>query len=494
MDKLFDSERRASLLYSNGWRRGSGGTLAVFEPATGGQLAEVGKADASDVSMACSAAAEAQPAWASSGCGARAKVMERASQILKERAGEYAEWIIRESGSIRAKALFEVKMGAVELREAAAICVQPQIQSLLSDPDCISEAERVPMGVVGVITPWNVPLILALRSVAPALALGNAVVLKPDPHTPVSGGLILAAVLAEAGLPEGIFHVLPGDVGPGEALIRHPDVSMISFTGSTEVGRQIGKLAGEALKRVALELGGNNAFIVLDDADLDRAVGAAAWSSFFHQGQICMAASRHLVHRSIAERYVVRMAESALELRVGDPYREDVNLGPLIDSDQVARVDRIVSGSRACGSVVLTGGRYKDQFYEPTVLDRVPVEAPAFKQEIFGPVAPVVVFDDDDEAIAIANQTEYGLTAAIHSSNLDRASRIGSALKTGILHINDQTINDDPAAPFGGRGASGNGARYGSVANWDEFTQWRWKTSRRVCPVYSIAGTSGINE
>jgi len=484
---LYDAERRSGSLFSSGWRPASGAPLPVTEPATGDQLAEVGTASATDVAVACAAASDAQPLWSSRSPSERAAVLYRAADELEASADEYAPWIVRESGSVRNKAHFEIAMGAAELRAAAALCTQVRGEVLPSDdPDRLSIAERIPVGVVGVITPWNVPLILAMRSVAPALALGNAVVLKPDPHTPVCGGLLLAEIFARAGLDEDVFHVLPGDVEPGEALLRDPHVGMISFTGSTIVGRHVGSVAGEQLKRVALELGGNNAMVILDDADVQRAAQAAAWGAFFHQGQICMAASRHLVHRSLAAQYVEALTDQARSLRVGDPFRDEVSLGPLIDAQQLERVDDIIQRSTRSGSAVRTGAQHEALFYQPTVLTDVTPDMPAFAEEIFGPVAPVTVFDDDDEAIELANSTAYGLTAAVHGRELTRALRVARSLHTGMAHVNDQTINDEPVPPFGGRGQSGNGARYGSVSNIDEFTQWRWLTLRSTSVDYQL--------
>jgi benzaldehyde dehydrogenase (NAD) len=487
-ERLYDAALRSGALYSCGWRAATGALLPVLEPATGAELAEVGGANATDVAAACSAASDVHSRWASRVAHERAAILFRAAEELKGSVDEYAQWIVRESGSIWNKARFEVAMGAAELRAAAALCTQVRGELLPSgDPNRLSVGERVPIGVVGVITPWNVPLILALRSVAPALALGNTVVLKPDPHTPVCGGLLLAEVFARAGLDDGVFHVLPGDVEPGEALLRDGHVGMISFTGSTTVGRHVGSVAGEHLKRVALELGGNNAIVILDDADVERAARAAAWGAFFHQGQICMAASRHLVHRSVAEQYVDFLTAQARALRVGDPFQEeDVSLGPLIDGEQLARVEDIVARTRQSGSAVRTGARHDDLFYQPTVLTDVTPSMPAFADEIFGPVAPVTVFHDDEEAVELANATEYGLTAAVHGRDMARALGVARALRTGMAHVNDQTINDEPEAPFGGRGQSGNGARYGSPSNIDEFTQWRWLTVRATCVDYEL--------
>jgi benzaldehyde dehydrogenase (NAD) len=377
------------------------------------------------------------------------------------------------------KAAFEVDLALGELWEAAALPTQPHGHLLpSSEPGRESIARRVPLGVVGVISPWNFPLILSIRAVAPALALGNAVVLKPDTQTAVSGGALVARLFEEAGLPEGVLHVLPGDAVPGAALAADPRVAMIAFTGSTAVGREVGATAGRTLKRVSLELGGNNALLVLDDADLEIASSAGAWGAFLHQGQVCMTAGRHIVHENVADEYLERLAKRAQALPVGDPFTAQVALGPLINDRQRDNVHRIVSETVAAGASVLAGGTYEGLFYRPTVLASVTAAMPAFREEIFGPVAPVVVVRDDDEAVAVANDTEYGLVAAVQTGSVERGRRLADRLRTGIVHINDQTLNNDAYAPFGGTGASGNGSRFGTQSSWDEFTQWRWVTSR----------------
>jgi benzaldehyde dehydrogenase (NAD) len=260
---------------------------------------------------------------------------------------------------------------------------------------------------------------------------------------------------------------------------------MISFTGSTAVGRRIGARAGERLKKVALELGGNSPFIVLEDADLDRASSAGAWGSFHHQGQICMAASRHLVHASIADEYVDRLRRRAKEVRVGDPSRDpDVALGPLINQRQLERVDRLVRSSLKAGAVLEAGGEHEGLFYPPTVLSAVTPEMDVFSEEIFGPVAPVTVFATDEDAIELANMTEYGLSAAVQSASAERARAVADRLLSGSVHINDQTVNDVANAPFGGRGASGNASRFGGEANWESFSQWQWVTARGEAPLF----------
>ncbi|MGW7469042.1 aldehyde dehydrogenase family protein, partial [Streptomyces xantholiticus] len=387
MTGLLDMEALAGTVSSNG-RRTAAGTIDVLEPATGKTLATVGVADAVDITRAAERAGRAQPGWAARPAAARAAVLRRAAALLEDHRPEVAQWLIREGGAVRAKAEAEIGDAVEELFQAAALPTQPQGHVLPSEPSRSSTASRVPLGVVGVISPWNVPLLLALRSVAPALALGNAVVLKPDVRTPVSGGFVVARVFEEAGLPEGVLHVLAGDAVAGRAMTGDPKVAMVSFTGSTAVGREVGAAAGHSLKRVSLELGGNNALLVLDDADLESAAAAGAFASFFHQGQICMAAGRHIVHASVADAYAGLLTEHARRLTVGDPWTDAVDLGPMIDARQLQRTHRIVTESVRAGAELRCGGLPDGPYYPPTVLTGVTRETSAFTEEIFGPVAP----------------------------------------------------------------------------------------------------------
>ena len=479
-----DAERWSKRVFSGGWTGAAGGAIAVREPATGIALGEVGQADATDIAHAAMRAKAAQADWAAHPLAERAPVFRKAAQFIERNADEIKEWIVRETGSVPAKAAVEVKVTLGELYEAAAMVVQPRGLILPSEPNVTSLARRVPHGVVGVISPFNFPMILSIRAVAPALAVGNAVVLKPDPQTPVSGGMILARAFEEAGLPEGVLHVLPGGPEAGDALVRDPNIAMIAFTGSTSVGRRIGAAAGELLKKVSLELGGKNSLIILDDADLDLAVSNTAWGAFLHQGQICMATGRVLVPASMAKAFIERLAEKADHLPVGDPFRAQVALGPLINDRQVARVKEIVEASVASGAGLRAGGTAEGRFFRPTVLDEVGPGMRAFEEEIFGPVAPVTVYHDEDEAVRLANMTDYGLSAGIITGSSARGLELAARLRTGLVHVNDQTVADEPWAPFGGTGASGNGSRHGGPANWDEFTQWQWLTMKHAAPLY----------
>jgi benzaldehyde dehydrogenase (NAD) len=463
-------------VFTGAWTRPSGGAIDIREPATGSRLSIAGQADAADVAAAAAAAAAAQPGWAAKPYEERAEVFREAARLIRANADEIRTWLVRETGSIPPKVDVELSFAQGVLNQAAAMTAAPQGLVLPGAAGRISLARKVPMGVVGVISPFNFPLILSIRAVAPALAVGNAVVLKPDPRTPIAGGFLIARLFEQAGLPAGVLHVLPGGVEVGEALCTDPHVAMIAFTGSTPVGRRVGALAGQHLKKVSLELGGKNSLVILDDADLDAAASNARWGAWLHQGQICMTTGRILVHEKIAAALVERLVTVADHLPVGDPAAGQVALGPIIDERQRDKIHAIVQDTVKAGAQLKAGGIYDRLFYRPTVLDKVRPGMRAFDEEIFGPVAPVTTFSSDDEAVALANDTEFGLSAGVISSSVSRALAIGNRLKTGILHINDQTVGDEPFVPFGGRGASGNGTRVGGPASWEEFTQWQWVT------------------
>ncbi|MFD4605739.1 aldehyde dehydrogenase family protein [Streptomyces sp. NPDC058464] len=474
---LLDPALWTGKVFTGRWHAPDAGVLEVREPATGLLLGTVGASSPEAVAATVLSAGRAQPEWARTPAEERARVMRRAAALFEEHRDTLIEWVIRETGGVRGKAETELAGTIGELYHSAALLIEPEGQVLPSAaPGRMSLARRVPLGLVSVITPWNFPMLLAMRSVAPALALGNAVLLKPDPQTPVTGGVVLARILAEAGVPEGVFSIVNGGAEVGEALVTAPDVRLVTFTGSTAVGRRVGRLAGEHLKKVSLELGGKSPIIVMDDADIEAASSAGAWGAFLHQGQICMASGRHIVHRDVADDYVAALAERAERLPVGDPFREEVALGPIINSRQLARVDTIVKDTVAAGAKLMAGGTCEGPYYAPTVLSDVARDMPAYDLEVFGPVAPVTVAEDEEHAIFLANDTDYGLSAAVYTSSLDRGLRMAARIRSGMIHINDQTIADLPGIPMGGMGVSGNGSRFGSTTNWDEFTEWQWMT------------------
>ncbi len=481
---LLDAATWDARIFSGGWTE-TGATQPVIEPATGSELGTIGIASADDLESAAAGAVKAQQGWAALPYDERAAVLRRAGDLWAEHSDEVAGWIVREAGSILPKGQFETSMAAQECYEAAALASHPYGELLRSHEPRLSLSRRVPVGVVGVIAPFNFPLILSIRAVAPALALGNAVILKPDPRTAVSDGVTLARIFEEAGLPAGVLSVLPGGVDVGEALVTHRDVRVIAFTGSTAAARRVGALAAEHLKRVHLELGGNSALLVLDDVDVEKAASAGAWGSFFHQGQICMTTGRHLVHEKVAAEYAERLAAHAAALPVGDPSTGQVALGPLIDSGQRDNVHAIVTETLDAGATLVTGGTYDELFYRPTVLADVPVSSAAFQREIFGPVAPLVTVGSVDEAVELARRSEYGLSLGILTSDAFRGLEIAERIPSGLIHINDQTVNDEAVIPFGGVLASGTGSRHGGTqANLDAFTDTQWVTVRRTLPTY----------
>jgi len=484
-DALLQDDAWQAALFTGQWQA-SDASAAAIEPATGKELARIGLAGPAQIAASSASAAQAQRGWAAAPYAQRAQVLREAARLAERHQQEIAGWLVRESGSTQGKAGFEASLCASALHEAAALPSRSQGEVLPSAPGRLSVARRRPLGVVGVIAPFNFPLYLAMRAVAPALALGNAVVLKPDPRTAVCGGVVIARLFERAGLPAGVLHVLPGDGAAGAALTADPHVAMIQFTGSTAAGRKVGEAASRHLKKVSLELGGKNSLIVLDDADLDLAIANTAWGAYLHQGQICMSTGRVLVQRALYPRFVERLAAKAGSLRVGDPASGEVALGPLINAAQRDHAARLVADACKAGATLAAGGGCRDLFFEPTVLSDVRPDNPAFREEIFAPVAVVVPFETDADAIALANDTEYGLSMAVISADVGRALALGEQLRTGLLHINDQTVNDEVVNPFGGVGASGNGSSIGGPANWEEFTQWQWLTVKGTAPAYPL--------
>ena len=477
----------AGKIYSGGWRNGGLGKHPVVDKANGELLGEVGFASAEDVAAAAAMGAKAQPAWSEMPSPLRGDILRKFAELLLQHHKEISDWTVRETGSTRLKSGWEAQMCSRIVLEGAALTSHHSgLQLATAVQGRESFARRVPIGVVGVITPWNSPMTLACRALAPALAMGNAVILKPDPQTPVSGGVLLAAIADAAGLPNGLLHVLPGAIETGEALVKERLIRMVSFTGSTRAGRRVGALAGEHVKRVSLELGGNNAYIITEDADLDLAAGAGAWGSFFHQGQICTTIGRHIVHQSVAGDYVRRLSERAKKLTVGDPNKGDFDLGPIINERQARNVERIVKDTIAQGATLVQGGGRDGLFFQPTVISGLKPGMPAFEEEIFGPVAAIATFGTDEEAIDLANRTDYGLVSSVVSRDYTRAKRIASRLHAGMVHINDQTVVHEVYGPVGGIGCSGNGWNYGTSVNADQFTEWQWTTIRSDLPSYAF--------
>ncbi len=471
-------------IFNGKWSKASGGVYAVNEPATGDELLKVGFANITDLDNAARQAKASQQEWCKLNPRDRASIFQKAGNWFADNRENIVEIIIRETGAIRPKAEFEVNEAITILQMSASIPLKPDGITLPSIQDRLSIARRLPRGVVGVISPFNFPLILSIRAVAPALGYCNSVIIKPDPRTPVIGGHIIAAAFKAAGLPNGVLHVLPGRVDVGEGLCTNDNVDMVAFTGSTPAGRRVGELCGQNLKKVSLELGGKNSLVILDDADINLAASNIAWGAYLHQGQVCMATGRVLVHEKIVDKILSVLIEKARSLPVGNPAKEEVALGPIIDEKQLNRIDGIVKDTISAGAILHAGGEIDGPYYKPTVISHVRPGMRAFEEEIFGPVASITEFKDDVEAIELANSSEYGLSAGIISKSTDRAILIGEQLNAGMLHINDQTVNDEAINPFGGKGCSGNGSAAGATNYEDEFTEWKWITLRSTPQAY----------
>lgn len=458
------------------WRAGGAeDDLVDTDPYDGDVLLEIPQANARDLDEAYRTAQSAQHAWASALPQRRLEVLDRAALIAERRREEIIEWLVKESGSTRAKADLEWRFVVDGLLHAAGYPLRVSGRVL---PSTIAGKEnrvyRAPVGVVGVISPWNFPVHLSMRSVAPALAVGNAVVLKPASDTPVTGGLLIAKIFEEAGLPPGVLSVIVARGSAiGDAFIDHEVPRVLSFTGSTAVGRHIGEHAGRGVKRVCLELGGNCPFIVLEDADMDLAVDAAVAGKFTHQGQICIAVNRILVHHSRKREFVDAFLERVAALKVGDPAEPDTAIGPIINRSQLDKILRIVDQTIAEGAHPLLRGQPTRLLLPPTVLDHVTQQMTAAREEIFGPVAPILAFRDDEEAIRMANDTEYGLSSSVFSKDVERAVRVAKRIEAGMTHVNDWPVNDDPTTAFGGEKASGLG-RFGGDWALEEMTTDHW--------------------
>ncbi|GAA2346540.1 aldehyde dehydrogenase family protein [Streptomyces cuspidosporus] len=458
------------------WRTGSGSwDIVDFNPYNGEKLASITVATVQEVDLAYRAAERAQPEWGGTNPYTRRLVFERALRIIEDREKELTEAIIAECGGTHVKAGFELHLAKEFLREAVHLALRPEGRILPSPVDGKeNRLYRLPVGVVGVISPFNFPFLLSLKSVAPALALGNSVVLKPHQNTPICGGGLVAKVFEDAGLPAGLLNVVVTDIAEiGDALIEHPVPKVISFTGSDKVGRHVATVAASHFKRSVLELGGNSALVVLDDADVDYAVDAAVFSRFVHQGQVCMAANRVLVDRRIEREFTEKFVAKVESLRVGDPSDPTTHIGPLINEGQAEAVGALVEQTVAEGATALVRGRTNGTLVEPSVLTGVAEDAAILGQEIFGPVVLLIPFDGDEEAIRIANATEYGLSGAVHTGDVERGVRFAKRVRTGMIHVNDSTVHDEPIVPFGGEKNSGLG-RLNGDSFVEDFTTTKW--------------------
>jgi len=470
------------------WRAGGAGKTGTdSDPWSGATLTEIPLADADDLDEAFRAASEAQRDWAARPPAQRAAVMLAAAAVLEARKDEITGWLVRETGGTAAKADLEWNLVRSVLLEAAAMPHHVTGAIMPSDvPGKESRVYRQAAGVVAVISPWNFPLQLSNRSVAPALACGNGVVLKPASDTPVTGGLLLARIFEEAGLPPGVLSVLIGAGGDiGDALVSHPVPSVISFTGSTAVGEGITRTAG--VKRLALELGGNGPLVVLDDADLEAAVAAAVFGSFFHAGQICMIANRVIVDLAVFDEFVSLFADRVRALRAGDPSDPRTDIGPVINHKQLSAIQDKVMRAVSAGARQVLGGPPSGPaglLLPPHVLLGDNNVATA-REEVFGPVITVIAAAGEEDALRIANDTEYGLSSAVFTRDLDRGTTFALRTQAGMTHVNDSPVNDDANTAFGGVKASGIG-RFGGQWAISEFTTEHWVSVQRATRAFPV--------
>ncbi|OWV80481.1 salicylaldehyde dehydrogenase [Rhizobium sp. R635] len=468
-----------SLLINGADRAASGGrTYDRLDPFTEKLASRAAAASLDDVAAAVDAASAAFSAWSKTGPSQRRAILMKAADIMDSKVGEFTRLMIEETGATAPWAGFNVMLAANILREAGAMTTQISGEIIPSDkPGTLAMGIRQPAGVCLAIAPWNAPVILATRAIAMPIACGNTVILKASEQCPGTHRLI-ATALTEAGLPAGVINVItnaPEDAaGIVAALIAHPSVRRVNFTGSTKVGRIIAETCGKYLKPALLELGGKAPLVILDDADIDGAVNAAIFGAFMHQGQICMSTERIIVDQAIADQFVAKLAARASQLPAGDP-RGHVVLGSLISLDAAKKMEELIADATAKGAKLVAGGKRSGTVVEATLLDHVTPEMRIYSEESFGPVKPIIRVSGEEEAIRIANDTEYGLSSAVFSRDVKRAMAVAAQIESGICHINGPTLHDEAQMPFGGVKGSGYG-RFGGKAAIAEFTDLRWIT------------------
>ena len=479
---MLDTGHQIKGMYIGGGWVDTGRRFDDINPVDGAVWARIPDGGPAEAHRAIEAAQQAFPGWAALPFTQRSELMLKAAQVWEARAPDFIAATQQEGGGTFGKGAYETGYVPQVLRAAAALCHQNLGEVLPSTHGKVSMAMRRPLGVITVLSPWNFPAILAARQFANPLALGNTIVLKPSEETPYTGGLFLAEVMEEAGLPPGVFNVVTcareAVATVGDALIESPLVKGVSFTGSAAVGRVIAAKCGAHLKKCCIELGGNDALIVTEDADIERATQAASFGSFMHQGQICMAVERVLVHEKVFEPFVTRFVERTRGLSMGDTRNKATVIGPLITRRQADKVRAHIDDALAKGARVLTGGGGEGAFVDPTILVNATPDMAIWREETFGPVVPVIPFRTDDEAIAICNDTEYGLSSGVFSANEARALEIARRLETGMCHVNCSPVNDEPHVPFGGMKSSGTGRNGGRWAA-ETFSETRWITLDR---------------
>ncbi|ASF37908.1 aldehyde dehydrogenase [Halobacillus halophilus] len=463
--------------YINGeWRPGSSEKqIENINPYTEQAIITIPSANEDDLNEAYRSAEQAQKDWADLLPAKKQAYFDSLLSVVKERKDEIIDWLVKEAGSTLVKAEVEYQAAVSIIKESSSFPTRMSGEILPSNtPGKENRVYRYPKGVIGVIGPWNFPFHLAMRSIAPAIATGNAVVAKPASESPVTAGLLIADLFEAAGFPAGVLNVVVGRGSEiGDAFVTHPVPKLISFTGSTEVGSHIGELAGKHIKDTALELGGNNAMIVLDDADVEKAVEAAAFGRFLHQGEICMSINRLIVHEQIHDQFVEAFKEKVETLKVGDPSEKDTTVGPLINHGAIERIQEDLQASLDRGATLLTGGDAEGNIMHPTVLTNVTNDMPIASNEVFGPVIGIIKVSSEEEAITVANDTSYGLSGSVFTTDVHRGVETAKQINTGMIHVNDQSVNDEAHVAFGGEKSSGLG-RFGGEWALDKFTTVKW--------------------
>jgi vanillin dehydrogenase len=467
----------------------SGNVFEKTDPYTDEAAGVSAAAGREDAKAAADAAGAAFPEWSSTPPSARREVLQKAAGLLMERAPEIAGIVTEETGGTFGWGMFNCSLAAGMLGEAAAQTTSVTGDVIPSDvPGLTALGVRQPAGVVVGIAPWNAPVILGTRAVATPLAFGNTVVLKASEICPRTHGAIAAAI-HDAGVPAGAINLITHEAEDApdvvDELIAHPAVRRINFTGSSKVGRLVAENAARHLKRVLLELGGKAPMIVLPDADLDEAAAAANFGSFMHTGQICMATERLVVDKSVADEFTDKLAARAAALKVGDPHDPETQIGPLVNEAALKRVTELIDDATSQGAEAVTGGKPDGKLYPPTVLKGVTPQMRLYYEESFGPVVPVIPVDGPEEAIEVANDTEYGLSAAVFGKHVPTALDVARQIESGICHVNGATVHDEAQMPFGGVKASGYG-RFGGKAAIEEFTELRWITIQEGSRHYPI--------
>ncbi|MGI1795682.1 aldehyde dehydrogenase family protein [Acinetobacter variabilis] len=450
-----------------------------LNPYTQDTIFTLQSASTADVDAAYAAADKAFQQGAIKSVELRQQILQKLQQVIQARQDEIIDWLILESGSTRFKAGLEVGAALSIIQESQKFPEQIKTEQLESkDPQRKSLVLRKPLGVIGVISPWNFPFHLSMRSVATAIACGNSVVLKPASDTPVTGGTLLGKLFEEAGLPAGVLNVVSGAGSEiGDYFVEHPIPKMISFTGSTEVGQNVGSkaLASPRIKRLALELGGNAPLVILDDADLELAVELTIMGRFMHQGQICMSTNRVIVDASIHDAYVEKLLERVKTVAVGDPNLEETIIGPIINQSQIKKHQQIIQSAKEQGAELVYEGGIEGNLVYPHIFTGVAPESPLAQEESFGPILPVLKARDEAHALKLANDTRFGLSSAVCTSNIERGVHFTEQLDIGMTHINGISVADQANAPFGGEKNSGLG-RFNGRWIFEEFTRTHWLT------------------